>query len=318
VPLLHRDASLLALAFIGVHIASVVLDGYAPIGWADTVAPFLSQYRPVWLGLGAVGFDVVVAVTITSLLRRHLRFGAWRAVHWMAYASWATALVHGLGTGSDTKVPWMLGVEALCVALVIAAALWRLQPSFAHLPSIRGWGRAVTLAAPIVLIVWVTRGPLHPGWARQAGTPASLLVNGAAASAGVSATGDSDFTPPFRAALSGTIVRPDSATPGSSTVEIDTTLSDGASGDLRITLRGPTQPDGSLQIQSSTVELSGASTQTPYQGQVNGVAGNTLTAAVVGPDGSPLDLTIRLNVTEEGDGVRGTVQGSTSTREGSE
>src|SRR4249920_1610729 len=103
---LHRNLSLLAVAFLGVHVASTVVDGFAPIGWLDVVLPFHSPYRPIWLGLGAVAVDLLIAVTITSLLRRYLSLILWRVVHWTTWLAWPVALLHGLGTGSDTTHRW--------------------------------------------------------------------------------------------------------------------------------------------------------------------------------------------------------------------
>ncbi len=104
----HRDVSLLAIAVLVVHIATSVLDSFAPISLTASVIPFVSSYRPFWLGLGAVSFDLLLALAITSLVRRRLGYGRWRAVHWLAYACWPIAVLHGLGTGTDTKVWWML------------------------------------------------------------------------------------------------------------------------------------------------------------------------------------------------------------------
>ncbi|HTW12336.1 MAG TPA: ferric reductase-like transmembrane domain-containing protein, partial [Solirubrobacteraceae bacterium] len=84
----HRRVSMLSVAFVVVHIATTVLDGYVPVGWLDAVIPFRSPYRTVWLGLGAVAFDLLLAVIITSLLRARVGYRSWRAVHWLAYACW--------------------------------------------------------------------------------------------------------------------------------------------------------------------------------------------------------------------------------------
>ena len=69
---LHRNVTLLALAFVVVHVVTTILDGYAPIGLRDAVLPFASRYRPVWVGLGAVSFDLLLALIATSLLRARL------------------------------------------------------------------------------------------------------------------------------------------------------------------------------------------------------------------------------------------------------
>ena len=66
---LHRNVSLLAMAFLGLHILTSVLDSFAPIALIDAFVPFVGSYRPFWLGLGAVAFDLLLAVIVTSLLR---------------------------------------------------------------------------------------------------------------------------------------------------------------------------------------------------------------------------------------------------------
>ncbi|MGH2911563.1 MAG: ferric reductase-like transmembrane domain-containing protein, partial [Solirubrobacteraceae bacterium] len=44
---LHRNVSLLAMVFIVLHIATAVIDGFAPIRWLDAIIPFGSAYRPL-------------------------------------------------------------------------------------------------------------------------------------------------------------------------------------------------------------------------------------------------------------------------------
>ena len=54
--------------FFAVHILTSVLDSFAAIPLIDAVVPFTGSYRPLWLGLGALAFDLMIAVVITSLL----------------------------------------------------------------------------------------------------------------------------------------------------------------------------------------------------------------------------------------------------------
>src|SRR6202451_4103045 len=93
---LHRNLSLLAVAFVAVHVLTAVVDGYVDIPLTAAVVPLASSYERLWLGLGAVSFDLMLAVVVTSLLRRHLSRKAWRAVHLTAYASWPVAWVHSV------------------------------------------------------------------------------------------------------------------------------------------------------------------------------------------------------------------------------
>ena len=172
---LHRNVALFALAFLLAHILTAVLDSFASIPITDAVIPFVGSYRPLWLGLGAVAFDLILAVIITSLLRARIGFTAWRAVHWLVYASWPIALLHGFGTGSDATSSWLLALSGLCMALVLGAVIAR---------AVRGWPANLGLrraalggtgAFSLFVLLWLPSGPLGAEWARRSGTPSSLL-----------------------------------------------------------------------------------------------------------------------------------------------
>jgi methionine sulfoxide reductase heme-binding subunit len=125
---LHRRLSLLAVIFLGFHIATTVADGYVPVGWVSAIVPFTSPYRRLWLGLGTLAVDVLLAVGISSLLRSRIRASSWRALHWLAYLCWPLAVAHGLGIGTDAGTEWVLVVVAVCVASVVGSVAWRLRP----------------------------------------------------------------------------------------------------------------------------------------------------------------------------------------------
>jgi sulfoxide reductase heme-binding subunit YedZ len=124
---LHRNVALLSLVFLALHIATVVADSYVPINLVDAFVPFVSAYRPFWLGLGTVAVDLLLAIVATSLLRARIGQRAWRAMHWAAYALWPTAVLHGFGTGSDVGHLWFLAVTLACIGAVAGAVVWRLS-----------------------------------------------------------------------------------------------------------------------------------------------------------------------------------------------
>jgi sulfoxide reductase heme-binding subunit YedZ len=170
----HRTTSLLVCVLLAVHVGTTVLDGYAPIRLVDAFVPFGGTYRPVWLGLGALALDLLIALIVTSLLRARLGLRAWRAVHWLAYACWPVALVHGLGTGSDVRPGWLTWLSLACTAVVIAAVGVRLADRGTAI-RVRAGAGATLAAAVIALAVWLPSGPLAGGWAAKAGTPPSIL-----------------------------------------------------------------------------------------------------------------------------------------------
>jgi methionine sulfoxide reductase heme-binding subunit len=124
---LHRSVSLVTLIFLGIHVVVAVIDPYTSLGWASALVPFSSPYRWFWLGLGGVGMYLIAAIVATSLLRPYIGRRTWRLVHWATYAAWPIALVHGMGTGTDTGAPWMWLIDAGCVAAVLAAVAWRVS-----------------------------------------------------------------------------------------------------------------------------------------------------------------------------------------------
>jgi len=121
----HQRLAALALVFLVIHIATVVLDPFVAISWLDVVVPFVGSYRPVWLGLGALALDLLLAVMVSSLLRARVGYRAWRAIHWLAYASWPVAVAHTLGIGTDASTGWLLIVTAICVVAVLTAVAVR-------------------------------------------------------------------------------------------------------------------------------------------------------------------------------------------------
>ena len=115
---LHRNVSLIAVALLGAHVLTAVLDSYVDIRWWQSVLPVGSSYKPVWLGLGAVAFDVIAVVVVTSLLRTRIGHRSWRAVHLLAYLAWASAVAHGIGIGTDARTAWSRALTLGCIGAV--------------------------------------------------------------------------------------------------------------------------------------------------------------------------------------------------------
>ena len=120
----HGDLALMTLVFLVLHIVTAVVDPFTHLGLAALV-PFGSYYRTLWLGLGAIAFELLLAIVATSLLRKHLGARVWRAIHWLAYVSWPVAVLHGIGTGTDRTALWMVVIDIVCVAAVAIALIWR-------------------------------------------------------------------------------------------------------------------------------------------------------------------------------------------------
>jgi sulfoxide reductase heme-binding subunit YedZ len=121
---LHRWLSLGMVAFLGVHVATAVAETYVSIDAISAIVPFTSTYQPLWVGLGALAVDLLVAVTVTSWLRLRLPERLWRGVHVTAYLLWPVALVHGFALGT-TSEPLLRGATVACGLVGIGALAWR-------------------------------------------------------------------------------------------------------------------------------------------------------------------------------------------------
>ena len=131
---LHRNLSLLSVAFIALHVLTAVADGYVNIPLTASVIPFTSPYEGFWLGLGAVSLDIFLAIIITSLLRRHLSRRVWYAIHLLAYASWSVAFAHSIGASTDMQSGWLLAVAIGCAVALGAGVVWRVSTASGNLP----------------------------------------------------------------------------------------------------------------------------------------------------------------------------------------
>jgi predicted ferric reductase len=123
----HRDLSLLALLVIAIHVVTIVADSFVKVPLSAAVLPVGSSYSPFWTGLGAVAFDLVIALVVTSLIRGRLGFKTWRFIHWSAYVSWPLAVAHGIATGTDTNAAWDLVTTVICITVVAVAVAMRVQ-----------------------------------------------------------------------------------------------------------------------------------------------------------------------------------------------
>ncbi|GAA1448824.1 ferric reductase-like transmembrane domain-containing protein [Leifsonia poae] len=130
VSLVHRNASLLAVVFLVLHVGTLLFDSYAKLNPVDLVLPFVGAFKPFWQGLGTVAFDLVIAVVVTGLLRSRIGHRAFRFVHWFTYAMWPIAVLHGIGNGTNGLDRWFLVLAIGSTVIVGAAIIWRLSAGY--------------------------------------------------------------------------------------------------------------------------------------------------------------------------------------------
>jgi DMSO/TMAO reductase YedYZ heme-binding membrane subunit len=314
---IHRNASLLALVVLAVHIVTSLLDPFAGIRLIDAVIPFTSSYRPLWLGLGAFASDLLIAIAITSVIRRRLGHRTWRAVHWLAYLCWPVAILHTAGTGSDIRQTWMLAILTLCVLTVIVAVWARVGFGWPSRRGLRIGALAASLALPLAFVAWLPGGPLAKNWAARAGTPLKDLQQASATTATAGSSGGSQrssggtsggsatHVTAFTAPVSGTATEGQTAN-GLVEVHIALSVSSARLDSLDVRLYGEPLSGGGVQMTSSAVSFGTASNPTLYVGTVTGLNGSNISARVSSAGGQTLVLEVALQI----DGSTGSASGN--------
>ena len=152
---LHRNLSLLSVAFVALHVLTAVTDGYVNLPLLSALVPLTSPYERFQIALGTVSLDLFAAIIITSLVRHRLNRGAWRTVHLLSYLSWPVAWLHGLIAATDMQSGWLLVLAIADLLVVVAAAGWRLAAAARDIPRAERVGALMSA--------------MHPGTARHPG-----------------------------------------------------------------------------------------------------------------------------------------------------
>lgn len=123
---LHRNLSILALALTTAHAITAVADEFVDIRWWQAISPFGATYKPLWLGLGTLAFDLMVLLAFSTLARRALGHQAWVRIHQLGYAVWPLAFAHGAGIGTDAGLTWVRWLSFGCAGVLLVAIAFRL------------------------------------------------------------------------------------------------------------------------------------------------------------------------------------------------
>lgn len=269
---LHRNLALTAVVLLVIHVVTIELDPFVPVGWWAVLVPFVSPYRPLWLGLGTLSLDLLAAVIVTSLLRAHLRPRLWRAVHWLAYLSWPVALLHSVGTGTDTRLGAIFVYEMACVGLLAATVIFRLARAAHPAPVARGLLMVAAAAAPLAALAWSASGPLQAGWAKKAGTPTAVLASGGTgtgAPSGAPSGGAGPAETAFTASFSGSAI----SGGGGQTLTITGRVQGGAGGSLQVVLQTQPLSAGGLAVSSGAATYKPGNRALAYSGTLVGMRG---------------------------------------------
>ncbi len=101
----HEFLSLLGLGFVLLHVFVLLFDQFLPFSVWQIAIPFINSYRPLWVGLGIIGFYIFLLVTVTFYMRKTIGPKAFRSIHVLSLVGYLGATLHGLYAGTDSALP---------------------------------------------------------------------------------------------------------------------------------------------------------------------------------------------------------------------
>jgi predicted ferric reductase len=104
---IHEYVSLVGLAFAAFHALVILGDHYINFTLLQILVPFTTvDYRPLWVGVGQIGFYVWLIVAVTFYIRSLIGQKTWRVLHYASFAMYLMGLAHGIFSGTDVTAPW--------------------------------------------------------------------------------------------------------------------------------------------------------------------------------------------------------------------
>lgn len=152
---IHRFGGLLVGSLIGIHVLAIAADSFLPFSLTQLIVPFTSAYRPLWTGLGIAAAELLLALAITNHYRKRLPYRFWRTAHYLNFAVWGFASLHGLMSGTDRGAPWLAILYGVSVASVLMLLVWRFGGP-RRTTRIATTGAVTVVALPLLIV-----GPLR-------------------------------------------------------------------------------------------------------------------------------------------------------------
>jgi predicted ferric reductase len=129
----HENAWIFVLAFLAVHVVSLIADPYAGVGLLAAFVPGLSEYRSTPVALGTLGLWALLVTGATARYTKLLPPGAWLSIHRLGVVVFVLAWMHGLLAGTDSIA--LVSFYLATGGVVLAAGAYRYWVSRAARPT---------------------------------------------------------------------------------------------------------------------------------------------------------------------------------------
>ena len=116
---LHSYLNWLALGLAALHGVILIKDPFIQIDLPRVLTPFLSEYRPIPVGLGIIGFYLMLLLSLSFYARSHLGQRNFRLLHYVSFGVFIMVTLHGLLAGTDSGALVWLYMASLISVIVL-------------------------------------------------------------------------------------------------------------------------------------------------------------------------------------------------------
>jgi predicted ferric reductase len=139
----HEALSVGALVATIIHVTAILTDQYVGFTLTNVLVPGTSSWRPLAVAFGIVALYGLVLTSSTFYIRRRIGQATWRAIHYLTYGVFTSALIHGIKAGTDSHGVLAValyggtGVVVLALTAIRVASYGEESPRTARTPAAR-------------------------------------------------------------------------------------------------------------------------------------------------------------------------------------
>ncbi len=124
---LHRFLSSVSVIFLIGHLGTLILHDSAVFTWKALLIPGESTWETTAASMGVIAAWSLIAVELTSLLRKRISNAIWRVAHSLAIVTVAAGTYHAWLGGSDVRNPITWAIAGIGCLLAVGLIAMRLQ-----------------------------------------------------------------------------------------------------------------------------------------------------------------------------------------------
>lgn len=101
---MHNYLSWAAIGISAFHALVLLFDSYYTYTVANLLIPFTGPYNPMWVGIGTIGFYIMLLTAVSFYVRKQIGQKNWRRLHYLTFVAYIMSTLHGYMAGTDTSL----------------------------------------------------------------------------------------------------------------------------------------------------------------------------------------------------------------------